>query len=80
MGFLLDRNRINVAVSRAQWLAVVVRSPALTTYMPTSVGELLDLGAFVGLCETVPQGRCFGTDVRLALIARPSGPARAHPR
>ena len=51
MGFLLNRNRINVAVSRAKWLAIVVRSPALTTYMPATVDELLDLGAFQAMCE-----------------------------
>ena len=33
--FLLNRNRINVAVSRGQWRAVIVRSPELTNYMPT---------------------------------------------
>ena len=52
MEFLLNRNRVNVAVSRAQWLAVVVRSPALTSYMPSTVRELLTLGAFIGLCES----------------------------
>ena len=25
LGFLLDRHRVNVAVSRAQWLAVLIR-------------------------------------------------------
>ncbi|WP_158648001.1 TM0106 family RecB-like putative nuclease [Nocardioides houyundeii] len=51
MEFLLNRNRVNVAISRAQWLAVVVRSPALTRYMPSTVRELRMLGAFTGLCE-----------------------------
>ena len=32
--FLLNRNRINVAVSRGQWRAVIVRSPALTHFLP----------------------------------------------
>jgi uncharacterized protein len=47
----LNRNRVNVAVSRAKWRAVIVRSVALTCYMPGSVTELLELGAFIGLCE-----------------------------
>ncbi len=51
MGFLLNRNRVNVAVSRAQWLAVVVRSRALTSYMPSSAAGVLELGAFIGLCQ-----------------------------
>jgi uncharacterized protein len=50
MGFLLSRNRVNVAVSRAQWKAIVIRSAALTAYMPSSVDGLLELGAFIGLC------------------------------
>ncbi|WP_166139844.1 TM0106 family RecB-like putative nuclease [Nocardioides ochotonae] len=50
MGFLLNRNRVNVAVSRAQWRAVVIRSTSLTSYMPSSAHGLLELGAFVGLC------------------------------
>jgi hypothetical protein len=43
--------RSNVAVSRAKWRAVIVRSAALTSYMPSSPAELLELGAFIGLCE-----------------------------
>src|ERR1700733_4746249 len=50
MAFLLNRNRVNVAVSRAKWRAVIVRSVALTSYMPSSPAELLELGAFIGLC------------------------------
>ena len=50
MEFLLNRNRINVAVSRGQWRAVIVRSPELTNHMPTRPAALAELGAFVGLC------------------------------
>jgi superfamily I DNA and/or RNA helicase len=57
MEFLLDRNRINVAVSRGQWCAVVVRSTALTDYLPTTPDGLEELGAFIGLCESgTPAG------------------------
>ncbi|MEW1820844.1 TM0106 family RecB-like putative nuclease [Arthrobacter sp. NPDC080031] len=51
MDFLLSRNRINVAVSRGQWRAVVVRSPELTNYLPTQPEGLEHLGGFVGLCQ-----------------------------
>ncbi|WP_407709029.1 TM0106 family RecB-like putative nuclease [Arthrobacter nitrophenolicus] len=47
--FLLNRNRINVAVSRGQWRAVVIRSPELTSYMPHRPAALEELGAFIGL-------------------------------
>ncbi len=49
MAFLLSPNRINVAVSRAQWRTVVVRSAALTDYLPSSPETLADLGRFLRL-------------------------------
>jgi hypothetical protein len=48
--FLLNRNRINVAISRGQWRAVLVRSPELTHHMPSRPEHLEELGAFIGLC------------------------------
>ncbi len=51
MDFLLNRNRLNVAVSRAKWCAVIVYSPHLTHYMPTTVAGLQELGGFLGLVE-----------------------------
>ncbi|HEX5331760.1 MAG TPA: DEAD/DEAH box helicase [Cellulomonas sp.] len=57
MEFLLDRNRVNVAVSRGQWCAVVVRSTALTDYLPTTPDGLEELGAFIGLCATGTPAR-----------------------
>jgi predicted RecB family nuclease len=51
MEFLLNRNRINVAVSRGQWRAVIIRSPGLTNFMPTKPSALAELGAFIGLCS-----------------------------
>jgi uncharacterized protein len=47
MGFLLDRHRINVAISRAQWRAEILRSAALTAYMPRTPEGVLELGAFL---------------------------------
>jgi len=49
ISFLLNRNRLNVAVSRAQYTAVVVSSDVLTDYLPGSPGGLIDLGAFLTL-------------------------------
>ena len=51
MGFLLNRNRVNVAISRGKWCSVVIRSEALTGYLPATPKGLLELGAFIGLCE-----------------------------
>ena len=49
IAFLLNRNRLNVAVSRAQYAAVIVRSQSLTEYLPSTPAGLLDLGAFLAL-------------------------------
>lgn len=49
LDFLLDRNRLNVAVSRGQWAAFVVRSARLTRTLPHRPESLERLGAFVGL-------------------------------
>ncbi|MGC0363041.1 putative RecB family nuclease [Rhodococcus sp. 27YEA15] len=49
MSFLLSRNRLNVALSRGKWCAIVVRSYALTQYMPTTPAGLVELGAFMRL-------------------------------
>jgi uncharacterized protein len=47
--FLLNRNRLNVAISRAQYAAVIVRAEALTDYLPTAPAGLVELGAFLAL-------------------------------
>jgi uncharacterized protein len=47
LSFLLNRNRINVALSRGRWAAMIIRSPALTRTMPTNPRELADLAAFI---------------------------------
>ncbi|CAN7230600.1 TM0106 family RecB-like putative nuclease [Arthrobacter sp. LjRoot78] len=64
MEFLLSRNRINVAVSRGKWRAVVVRAPELTNYLPTHPEGLEQLGGFIGLCQrSAPsQGRRSATN------------------
>ncbi|WP_127131056.1 bifunctional RecB family nuclease/DEAD/DEAH box helicase [Georgenia sp. SYP-B2076] len=60
MGFLLSRNRINVAVSRGQWAAILIRSRQLTDYLPPTPEALAELGAFIRLCDDgrrEPPGR-----------------------
>lgn len=49
MSFLLSRNRLNVAVSRAKWCAIVVRSRTFTHYLPPTPTALAELGAFLRL-------------------------------
>ncbi|ORC01003.1 TM0106 family RecB-like putative nuclease [Mycobacterium persicum] len=55
ISFLLNRNRLNVAISRAQYAAVVVRSELLTQYLPTTPAGLIDLGAFLALTSRPPH-------------------------
>jgi superfamily I DNA and/or RNA helicase len=50
MDFVLQRNRVNVSVSRGQYKAVIIRSPELTRYTPTKPEQLEELGAFIALC------------------------------
>lgn len=50
--FLLNRNRLNVAISRAKFAAVIVRSTLLADYLPASPDRLLELGAFLSLAQT----------------------------
>lgn len=52
--FLLNRNRLNVAVSRAKYASIIVRSRALTEYLPSDPSGLIDLGAFLSLSPCEP--------------------------
>ncbi|MGV0849525.1 TM0106 family RecB-like putative nuclease [Mycolicibacterium phlei] len=49
ISFLLNRNRLNVAISRAKYLSVIVRSETLTEYLPGTPEGLIELGAFLSL-------------------------------
>jgi uncharacterized protein len=49
--FLLQRNRINVAISRAKWAAYLVHSPALRDYLPRTPQGLAELSAFIRLTD-----------------------------
>ena len=60
MEFLLSPNRLNVAISRAQWLSQIVHSPALTDYLPATPGGLADLGRFLGLLDQTGGRRTGG--------------------
>jgi uncharacterized protein len=51
ISFLLNRNRLNVAISRAQYAAIIVRSELLTQYLPATPAGLLELGAFLALTD-----------------------------
>lgn len=50
-GFVLSPNRLNVAVSRGQWQAVLVHSPWVVRSVPQDVEEVLALSGFAGLVE-----------------------------
>jgi uncharacterized protein len=51
--FLLSPNRLNVAISRAQWACFVLRSPQLSLMEPVSPDGMVMLGKFVTLCKAV---------------------------
>lgn len=51
MPFLIMRNRLNVAISRAKWAAYMVHSPELPNYLPRTPEALSELSAFIRLIE-----------------------------
>lgn len=78
MGFLLMRNRINVAISRAMWSAVIIRSDALTAYLPATVDSFLELGAFLSLCDGAAWKRLI-TPPTTSVMTTPIGLGTADP-
>jgi len=67
LDFLLMPNRLNVGISRAQWAAYLVHSPALAASMPTSIAGLGLLSRFIDL--VAPAGGAH--DPRRASSASP---------
>lgn len=51
MEFLIMKNRLNVAISRAQWAAYLVYSPALVEHLPHTPDGVARLSAFIDLIE-----------------------------
>jgi len=49
--FLLSPNRLNVAVSRAQWACFLIKSTELSVMEPRSVDGMVMLGKFITLCK-----------------------------
>ncbi|PWY55009.1 helicase [Legionella qingyii] len=49
LNFLFDKNRINVAISRAQCLAIVVYSPFLLDAIPTNIEQIAMMNVFCQL-------------------------------
>ncbi len=55
--FLLLANRLNVAISRAQWAAYLLYSPGLLESLPSSAAGLAQLSAFIELVDASgPEG------------------------
>ncbi len=55
IGFLLMKNRLNVAISRAKWAAYLVYSPALGDHLPINAADLATLSAFLRLTRETPS-------------------------
>jgi uncharacterized protein len=52
LAFILDRNRINVAVSRAQCMAVIVADPRIASSAVGSIQEMMLINLFCKMAET----------------------------
>ncbi|MCU1408860.1 MAG: helicase [Microbacteriaceae bacterium] len=72
MSFLIMKNRLNVAISRAKWAAYLVYSPALTEYLPVTPAGVAELSAFITLVES-------GSEARHPLVATVSDGRHATP-
>ena len=56
VNFVLNRNRLNVAISRAQWAAYIVHSRTLTDFHPRNPVDGAALSRFLRLLEfAVPE-------------------------
>jgi uncharacterized protein len=80
MDFLYDWHRLNVAVSRAKGLALVVASPDLLRVKPRHVEQLREANALCRLVEVADAaaGPAAGTAAGpAARVARPAEPAAA---
>jgi hypothetical protein len=53
LGFILDRNRINVAISRTQCLAVVVADSLIACAIPGSLKEMMLINLFGKVADDV---------------------------
>jgi uncharacterized protein len=51
MSFLIMKNRLNVAISRGQWAAYLVHSPALMDHLPVTPAGVAELSAFIRLAD-----------------------------
>jgi predicted RecB family nuclease len=49
LDFLLSRNRLNVAISRAQWAAYLLYSPGLLEFLPPMPSGVAELSRFIRL-------------------------------
>jgi len=49
--FLLDRNRLNVSISRAKWAAYLVHSPGLLEHLPGTADGVAALSRFITLVD-----------------------------
>ena len=66
MGFLFSRNRLNVAVSRAQCLAIVVASPPLLTARCNTVEHMRLVNALCQFADPAAAQTTRGEEKLLA--------------
>lgn len=55
LDFLLSPNRLNVAISRAQWSSYIMFSPQLLSAQPSSIAGLENLGKFIEILAVEPS-------------------------
>lgn len=61
LSFLIMKNRLNVAISRAQWAAWLVCSPGLAEHLPPTPAGVAELSGFLRLLEGAADGAAPAT-------------------
>ncbi|MDO4898535.1 MAG: AAA domain-containing protein [Rothia sp. (in: high G+C Gram-positive bacteria)] len=64
--FLLSSNRLNVALSRGMWAAVIIKSERFTHFLPGTPEALMLLGGFTRLTRQAQQVPSFATTPLIA--------------
>ncbi len=74
LGFILDRNRLNVALSRAQAIAIVVGDPNIASTSADSVSQMSLINVFCKLTDTNPNCKSMKANHKTRSVTKAAAP------